>query len=320
MGKYMRKAKNRGKKGMKPLKSNVGVKTRAKRTTVKHTNQRAMANSQDLKQKEINVCYLELRSRRLKKTVEGIKRRCRSEMKAQEVEESNCSGNFDHVAQNFSPEKDECQRIGKSSTLARLTNEALPKAVSTMSLSKLSMDGAISRSSSFSALAQASLNACTNQGEASYRELETQDQQRNHFLDSEDFLVVHSRSTAMEVSLGENSRQVDQDYPSLRKRPRQKKESTAVCSLSYAGTHEKMTTQVSRPSGTDSDERTADERAAPISICKTLFGAPSGDELEEFFAHAEHQEQQLLTERYNFDFRNEVPLQGRYEWISLTHS
>ncbi|KAD5317383.1 hypothetical protein R6Q59_032716 [Mikania micrantha] len=43
---------------------------------------------------------------------------------------------------------------------------------------------------------------------------------------------------------------------------------------------------------------------------------PSAQEIEAFFArHA--QEQRLFFEKYNFDFVNEKPLQGRYEWVRV---
>ncbi|KAL8208412.1 hypothetical protein R6Q57_007824 [Mikania cordata] len=51
----------------------------------------------------------------------------------------------------------------------------------------------------------------------------------------------------------------------------------------------------------------------PNSIQRIM---PSAQEIEAFFArHA--QEQRLFFEKYNFDFVNEKPLQGRYEWVRV---
>ncbi|XP_059626166.1 cyclin-dependent kinase inhibitor 3-like isoform X2 [Cornus florida] len=41
---------------------------------------------------------------------------------------------------------------------------------------------------------------------------------------------------------------------------------------------------------------------------------PTTDEMDEFFASAEQEQLMLFTEKYNFDFVNELPLPGRYEW------
>ncbi|XVF72189.1 hypothetical protein PTKIN_Ptkin12aG0099800 [Pterospermum kingtungense] len=40
-------------------------------------------------------------------------------------------------------------------------------------------------------------------------------------------------------------------------------------------------------------------------------------EMEEYFAHAEQQQQQQFIEKYNFDIVNDLPLPGRYEWVQL---
>ncbi|KAJ7944416.1 Cyclin-dependent kinase inhibitor [Quillaja saponaria] len=48
--------------------------------------------------------------------------------------------------------------------------------------------------------------------------------------------------------------------------------------------------------------------------------APTESELEEFFeilGTSEKETQKRLTEKYNFDFVNDVPLEGRYEWVRL---
>ncbi|XP_074587890.1 cyclin-dependent kinase inhibitor 5-like [Curcuma longa] len=42
---------------------------------------------------------------------------------------------------------------------------------------------------------------------------------------------------------------------------------------------------------------------------------PTQQDLEEFFGNTEQHHQQSLQEKYNFDFVNENPLPGRYEWV-----
>ncbi|XVE72771.1 hypothetical protein DITRI_Ditri11bG0065500 [Diplodiscus trichospermus] len=44
---------------------------------------------------------------------------------------------------------------------------------------------------------------------------------------------------------------------------------------------------------------------------------PTTNEMEEFFACAEQQQQQKFTEKYNFDIVNDLPLPGRYEWVQV---
>ncbi|KAF8107259.1 hypothetical protein N665_0124s0053 [Sinapis alba] len=45
---------------------------------------------------------------------------------------------------------------------------------------------------------------------------------------------------------------------------------------------------------------------------------PTSNELEEFFAFAEQQQQRLFMEKYNFDIVNDMPLTGRYEWVQAS--
>ncbi|PKA49142.1 Cyclin-dependent kinase inhibitor 3 [Apostasia shenzhenica] len=47
------------------------------------------------------------------------------------------------------------------------------------------------------------------------------------------------------------------------------------------------------------------------------YVTPSAAEIEEFFAFAERREKQRFAARYNFDVDNEVPLEGRYDWVRL---
>ncbi|XP_010245983.1 PREDICTED: cyclin-dependent kinase inhibitor 5 [Nelumbo nucifera] len=49
----------------------------------------------------------------------------------------------------------------------------------------------------------------------------------------------------------------------------------------------------------------------------TRRNIPTTNEMEEFFAGAEQQQQRLFTEKYNFDPVNDMPLPGRYEWVRV---
>ncbi|KAL8238268.1 hypothetical protein R6Q59_019349 [Mikania micrantha] len=44
---------------------------------------------------------------------------------------------------------------------------------------------------------------------------------------------------------------------------------------------------------------------------------PSAAELEEFFSKAEKYEEKRFAEKYNFDIVNDIPMEGRYQWIPL---
>ncbi|KAK8532451.1 hypothetical protein V6N13_131780 [Hibiscus sabdariffa] len=44
---------------------------------------------------------------------------------------------------------------------------------------------------------------------------------------------------------------------------------------------------------------------------------PTAQEMEEFFASAEQQQQRQFMEKYNFDIVNDLPLPGRYEWVKI---
>nr|GMD22163.1 cyclin-dependent kinase inhibitor 3-like [Ipomoea batatas] len=45
---------------------------------------------------------------------------------------------------------------------------------------------------------------------------------------------------------------------------------------------------------------------------------PSAEEIDEFFAYAEQQQQRRFIEKYNFDIVNDLPLPGRYEWVRVS--
>ncbi|CAN6554971.1 unnamed protein product [Malus baccata var. baccata] len=45
--------------------------------------------------------------------------------------------------------------------------------------------------------------------------------------------------------------------------------------------------------------------------------SPPSEEIEEFFAAVEKYEHKHFTEKYNYDIVNDVPLEGRYQWVCL---
>ncbi|KAK5813457.1 cyclin-dependent kinase inhibitor 3-like [Gossypium arboreum] len=61
--------------------------------------------------------------------------------------------------------------------------------------------------------------------------------------------------------------------------------------------------------------------STPCSLTKdlndVLQSVPSTQEMEEFFVYAEQQQHRRFMEKYNFDIVNDLPLQGRYEWVKI---
>ncbi|PPS14560.1 hypothetical protein GOBAR_AA06021 [Gossypium barbadense] len=61
--------------------------------------------------------------------------------------------------------------------------------------------------------------------------------------------------------------------------------------------------------------------STPCSLTKdlndVLQSVPSTQEMEEFVVYAEQQQHRRFMEKYNFDIVNDLPLQGRYEWVKI---
>lgn len=58
--------------------------------------------------------------------------------------------------------------------------------------------------------------------------------------------------------------------------------------------------------------------ARPMEVnprCQIIPQKVSSAELEEFFITAEKNLTEKFTDRYNYDIMNDVPLEGRYEWV-----
>ncbi|GAY54862.1 hypothetical protein CUMW_160030 [Citrus unshiu] len=47
---------------------------------------------------------------------------------------------------------------------------------------------------------------------------------------------------------------------------------------------------------------------------------PSAAEIDEFFTAAEKREQERFAEKYNYDIVNDLPLEGRYQWVRLNEA
>ncbi|KAM6564926.1 hypothetical protein CsatB_024924 [Cannabis sativa] len=63
-----------------------------------------------------------------------------------------------------------------------------------------------------------------------------------------------------------------------------------------------------RPSSTATNQRVRNGMQRNI---------PTAQEIEEFFAFAEQQQQRIFIEKYNFDITIDSPLPGRYEWVQV---
>ncbi|KAG2724460.1 hypothetical protein I3760_01G018000 [Carya illinoinensis] len=67
----------------------------------------------------------------------------------------------------------------------------------------------------------------------------------------------------------------------------------------------------------ESTERPTEANSSPSTTVEKKIKMVPEAELEEFFAAAERDMHKHFREKYNFDFVNEVPLEGRYEWVRL---
>ncbi|KAK8650779.1 hypothetical protein V6N13_140405 [Hibiscus sabdariffa] len=82
------------------------------------------------------------------------------------------------------------------------------------------------------------------------------------------------------------------------------------------GEHRDRSTRGSSPCSLMKDFETT---AAPASTRRKgpeRF-IPAAQEIDEFFACAEQQQQWQFIEKYNFDIVNDLPLPGRYEWVKI---
>ncbi|XP_068662626.1 cyclin-dependent kinase inhibitor 5-like [Aristolochia californica] len=105
----------------------------------------------------------------------------------------------------------------------------------------------------------------------------------------------------LEVSFGENILDTEGRERSVRE--------TTPSSLIRASETPETPGSTTRPTASS-----ASQRRIHSTMCRNI---PTTNEMEEFFAGAELQQQRILTEKYNFDPVNDLPLPGRYEWVRL---
>ncbi|XP_071691750.1 cyclin-dependent kinase inhibitor 7-like isoform X2 [Rutidosis leptorrhynchoides] len=49
----------------------------------------------------------------------------------------------------------------------------------------------------------------------------------------------------------------------------------------------------------------------------TVSNCPTAAEIDEFFSIAEKKEEKRFMDKYNYDIVNDVPMEGRYQWVRL---
>lgn len=104
----------------------------------------------------------------------------------------------------------------------------------------------------------------------------------------------------VEASFGENTLELDG-------RDRSTRESTP-CSIRDSDSMGTPGSTTRRTTSTETNRRVRNGMRRNI---------PTAHEMEEFFVYAEKQQQRIFIEKYNFDFVNDLPLPGRYEWVQI---
>ncbi|KAL7598952.1 hypothetical protein Lser_V15G24686 [Lactuca serriola] len=95
--------------------------------------------------------------------------------------------------------------------------------------------------------------------------------------------------------------------------------SRETCSLSeICGDSEEMespSTMKTQPpaSAPPPPQAAATSRRKPV----TVSNLPTAAEIDEFFSIAEKKEQKRFADKYNYDIVNDVPMEGRYQWVRL---
>ncbi|KAI4356421.1 hypothetical protein L6164_000445 [Bauhinia variegata] len=104
----------------------------------------------------------------------------------------------------------------------------------------------------------------------------------------------------LEASLGENMLETES-------RDRSTRESTP-CSLI------RDSSAIGTPGSTTRQRTSTTNQMTHVDILRNI---PTDDEIEEFFAYAEKQQQRIFMDKYNFDFVNDIPLPGRFDWVQV---
>lgn len=72
-----------------------------------------------------------------------------------------------------------------------------------------------------------------------------------------------------------------------------------------------------RERSTRESTRSVNLEASRISQNSSTRSTPFAQEIEEFFARHDQEQQRRFADKYNFDIVNEKPLGGRYEWVQV---
>ncbi|PIA36003.1 hypothetical protein AQUCO_03400120v1 [Aquilegia coerulea] len=122
--------------------------------------------------------------------------------------------------------------------------------------------------------------------------------ERGIMVENEESLPDNFNDVGVEASFGENVLDFEGRERSTRE--------TTPCSL--IGGSDTVGTPGSTTRPTNSY---ATNRRIQNAVRRNI---PTTQEMEEFFAGAEQQQQRIFAEKYNFDPVNDSPLPGRYEW------
>lgn len=294
MGKYMRKGKGVGEVAvMEVSQGSLGVRTRA-RTLAAASSQkdhRRLGASKSVTTKHqssappaspcvessMHTCYLELRSRKLEKFS-----RCYH----------SAHGATSHGESKRSLSLSEPSRLAVSEE-ARVASDKSSHRV-------LQQQSSVAHSRNNSA----TFSHNAKPAKAAQRK-ERRDDDHTSARPSE---APHEDEDGMEVeaSFGENVMDLDS-------RERRTRETTPS---SYTRDVETMETpgSTTRPPSNAGRRRFQTEGGHGT---RNQFHVPTTNEIEEFFAGAEQQEQRRFTDRYNYDPVSDSPLPGRFEWVRL---
>ncbi|PPD78311.1 hypothetical protein GOBAR_DD24765 [Gossypium barbadense] len=125
-----------------------------------------------------------------------------------------------------------------------------------------------------------------------------------------------SKTTQVTQVVGSNQDVSSLSYLQLRNRREIVLEVGICCGTEQAMDFElrDRSTRESTPCSLTKDLKTI---PSPGLVNDVLQSVPSTQEMEEFFVYAEQQQHRRFIEKYNFDIVNDLPLQGRYDWVKI---
>ncbi|KAK2434140.1 hypothetical protein P8452_31344 [Trifolium repens] len=100
----------------------------------------------------------------------------------------------------------------------------------------------------------------------------------------------------------------------------------AVASNGISSDHSLLTSRFSSSKLTENDDVVKELDTTPLDpelktvdskATKRNLRSFREEEIDEFFARFEREEQKRFAEKYNFDIVSDLPLEGRYEWVRL---